>query len=132
MASSTVPTAKIDRSTCQAIAAEAMAALEAVAARHGLTVSQERGTFDPANFTFKAKFTAQTANGAPADFARNAQALGLPPGCYGTEIRHNGNRVKIVGFELRRRKYPVLVELEDGAKRLITLDGARGGLALAS
>jgi hypothetical protein len=121
----------IDRQSCSIISDEAMEALAVVADKHALTLTRKAGSFDPFNFTFKVVFTATIESGAPADFEDNALLLGLPEGCWGREIRHRGETVKIRGFEMRRPKYPVIVKRPNGKDLLLTVDGVRGQLALA-
>jgi hypothetical protein len=122
---------KIDPKACVIIGDDALAALATVAEKHGLTLTRESGRYDDSNFTLKVKFTVVTSDGAPADFAQNAVRLGLPEDCWGREIRYRGEKVKIVGLDMRRRKYPVVVKRPTGRNILLTVDGVRGQLALA-
>jgi hypothetical protein len=95
---------------CSEVADEALEALQAVAKQFGLTVTSERGSYS--GNEFKAKFAfavpASDGSGASADFSWKAQSVGLPADCFGaTFTNFRGETHRIMGINLRARKYPV-------------------------
>jgi hypothetical protein len=101
---------KFDRKTCRTVSADAEEALEAVAAKFGLTLKRESGRFSHDSFTAKFTFAVVAADGsgAPADFARKARMLGLPEDCYGKQFVTGTGTYEVTGLNLRAKKYPVL------------------------
>lgn len=111
---------KFDREECKAVGEAAKAALEEVAARFGLTLKQEGGRFDAAQFTPKFTFACVAEGGIPADFARNCVIFGLTKDDYGkTFTRVTGDEAKIVSIHPRRSKFPIGCEI-NGKVLLLT------------
>jgi len=101
---------KFDRPACRIIEQEAIAALQAVAALHGLTLKAKSGNFSPEAFNVTLTFSTTGAEGIPQDFARAAPAIGLKAEDFGkTFTTLSGKTFRITGINLRRRKYPVSV-----------------------
>ena len=106
----------INRKNIRTIEKDALAALEAVAAKHGLAINVVGGSFDATVYKCRLSFAVKGDNGIPADFARNAVRLGLPADCFvKTFTTFGGKSYRITGLNLRRRKYPVSAErVQDG------------------
>lgn len=109
---------KFDQATCGTVGDEAMQALAEVAEKYGLTLVRERGSFDRdgSSFTFKASFKVMTEGGQPADFAKKARRLGLPEDCWGAEVEMSEGMCRVIGINLRARKYPVLTQKLNGER----------------
>ena len=121
----TAPITAFDRATCRIISQEATAALQAVAAKYGLSVMAGSGSFSPAAFTPKFTFspmvavtaapqgtvpyvTAGSASSIPADFANKAALVGLQASDYGRTFTSQGKTFKITGINLKAHKFPIL------------------------
>lgn len=78
---------KFDRSSCKLLSADIEAALQEVAARHGLTVSDAGGSFRETEYVAKMRFSvadpAALLAGEQIEFTRNSYAFGLKPKHYG-------------------------------------------------
>jgi hypothetical protein len=101
---------EMNKSNVELLAAEARLALQVVAAKHGLTLKQERGSYDPdaGSFTGKWSFVCVSEDGIPSDFARNAALFGLKAEDYGREFSTFGGTFTLCGIKPRNRKYPIL------------------------
>lgn len=97
------------------IASEAHVALEAVAAKYGLTVDYRGGSFD--SETFRPKFEFKSADADRAAFERNAWREGLEPSDFGREIVFRGDRFRIVGINTRATRAAVVADNLDDGKR---------------
>mgnify|MGYP001569581755 CR=1 FL=1 len=110
------PITAFDRATCRLISQEATAALEAVAAKYGLSVTAGSGSFNPSAFTPKFTFspmvapaTATGTTGIPKDFADKAALVGLLPTDYGKVFTSGSSKkFKIDSINLRSTKYPIM------------------------
>ena len=89
-------------------------ALQAVADKHGLTVTVGGGSYTDHTFAPKMEFSCTTSSGAPAGFAFDAELIGIPVDCYGKTFTRAGEEYTIVGINLRARKYPVLAKTNSG------------------
>ena len=124
--------AKFDKATVRMISNEAEAALEAVAAKYGMTISRGNGRFSPDRLTVKFDFCQSSETGAPADFAQKATMLGLPEECFGAVFLSNGTRYTVTELNLRRRKYPVSGTGPKGGRYKFTADTVKRGLVRAA
>ena len=103
----------ITRQTCRLLSADTLKALEAVAQKHGLTVSMGSGRFSAGSATLKVEYTATVeadadgTPGAPVDFARHAAIIGLDDHAFGRVFTAGGVEYRVSGIRLTRRKYPV-------------------------
>ena len=105
-----MPITQINKYTVQLLAEEATEALLDIAEAHGLTLKQERGSYDPdaGSFTGKWSFVCVSEDGIPSDFARNAALFGLKAEDYGREFSTFGGTFTLCGIKPRNRKYPIL------------------------
>jgi hypothetical protein len=110
----------IDRSTAQQLSKEVEEALSAIAARHGLTLSMGGGKFSPATYMPKVTFGCVAESGVPAEFTRLCRLYGLASTDYGRVFRrNNGDLARITGIHIRRRRFPIGVEI-NGKPMLLT------------
>jgi hypothetical protein len=118
------PITKLDRNTVNQLRKPLHAALTEFATAHGLnSVSVGSITYNPVTFTAKIKFMLVDAEEvAVAEFARHAEFVGLQPGDYGRLIFVGGHQYRVVGVNLRCRKYPISVRRSDGKMFKMTLN----------
>jgi len=111
----------MDKNTAKIVQAEAVAALEAIAAKHGMTVRAHGGSLADVSMILKFEFkTADKAvldSAAKAEFENYADMFGLRPDDYGREFVANGKVYVVSGFDMKRRKYPILVTEKATGKR---------------
>lgn len=110
-----------NRTTARTLSAATLVALQAVASEHGLIVSVGSARYSDARVSIKVEFAATVAAdgegtpGAPADFARDAAAVGLDDHAFGREFVYGGESYRVTGIKRSRRKYPVTaVRVSDG------------------
>lgn len=108
------------KTTARSLGEEATRELAALCAKHGLSVSYAGGSFDGGSFTMKVKFTTEAAQSDPTlssegrYYEMMREIEGLPP--LGTVIIADGRRVKIIGYNSRAPKMPIMLEGEDGRR----------------
>jgi hypothetical protein len=109
-----------DKMTCKVLSAEIVAALEAVARKHGLTVQPGGGTIGIGgiDFTAKAIFkvtdTQSVQAAEKAEFAKYCGLYDLKPEAYGVEFDVKGVTYAVIGFA-NSAKWPVKARrLTDG------------------
>jgi hypothetical protein len=112
----------IDRKMLRSFNADALEALKAVAAKHGVTIEQKNGSFarDGSNATVKFELATVGSDGqaqtkGAQSFKQNAALFGIDPNALGTTFMHQGTEYRITGLVTRRPKYPVSAErVSDG------------------
>lgn len=112
----------IDRKFLRTFNDDAMAALERVAAEHGVRIKQMPGRFarDGSNATIKFELAAITASGEVLSpeaqaFKTHAERFGLSPSDLGGTFIHQGTQFRITGLKTRRPKFPISAErVSDG------------------
>lgn len=112
----------IDRKFLKTFNADAMKALERVAAEHGVRITQAPGRFarDGSNATIKFELAAITTSGEVLSkdaqaFKTHAERYGLSPDDLGGTFTHQGEQFRIVGLRTRRPKFPISAErVSDG------------------
>lgn len=114
---------KIDRAACRVIDAEALKALEAVAAKLGLSISKSGASFDPSGGLVNVKFTFKTEGSDEANFARYLFAVDnnygddqwLTEADYNAEITISNAQYRITGINPNRPKFRIAVtRISDG------------------
>ena len=114
----------MDRKIAKIVQDEAAAALVAIAAKHGMTVRAHGGQLADISmvlkFEFKTADTAAIADAEKAEFEACAAIFGLEAGDFGATFHANGQTYKVVGLNLKRRKYPIVVENAQGKRQLFT------------
>jgi hypothetical protein len=98
---------QFNKITCQALAREIEAALQAIATKHGLTVNSAGGTFSDVEYTSKMKFRVADAGAVESaertDFSVNCSFFGLTADHYGRQFTHKGETYKLIGFTSRAK-----------------------------
>lgn len=110
-----------DRATLRLLRVEFQAAIDAVAASHGLTAGIGNIRFEPEGTSFTTKMTVETSGAAvkkeadKADmFNIYARSSGLEASDFGKVFEYAGKTLKIVGYNTRAKKYPISVEDMNG------------------
>ena len=98
---------------------EAEQAIQKIAAEYGLTFSFNNASFNDLSVTFKAEFKVADARvlatAEQAEFAAYCRLFGLKPEHYEVPLPpHGGVPVRLIGFDLRRRKFPLKGRTADG------------------
>lgn len=105
------------------------AAVESVEKEYGVEVDFGNISYEQNKFTIKTTvFNGSAEENVKNNFFKYANLYGFEPEDLGKEFVFDKEKVKIVGFEPSRRKYPVVVEGEKGNKFLITIAGAKKAL----
>lgn len=92
--------------------------LDAISAEIGYKLTLGNASFG-ATVTFKLEAAPMDMNGdatskTAEDFKRGAYLFGLQPTDLGREFIANGARYKVTGLAIKSRRFPILVEREDG------------------
>ncbi len=98
---------QIDRATAKLLGAEIQQALEAVAEKHGLTVSVRGGKYDDTMYAPKVEFKTESAD--EDQFNLYASWYGLE-GKYGEVFNSHGRVFKIEAIAPRSPKRPIICE----------------------
>ena len=105
-----MPITSFDRKTCRALETEVIAALQAIATKHGLTIAGAGGTIGALDYTCKLRFTINDESVRVArDTANFNQFCGLynlQPFHLGTEVTIKGERYTLIGLSDRSMKFP--------------------------
>ncbi len=99
---------------------EAVALLKSLAEKHGLTIRKAGGGFDGIKATLKFEFISTSEEAEKSEFAKNCRLFNCKAEDYGRIATINGQEVTLIGFELKRRKFPVICRKKDGTKTLFT------------
>jgi hypothetical protein len=99
-------------------------ALAALGESLGLKFRTGSGTYNGANAHFKLEIEVADAaiQGAKdrEEFMRWCDSFGLRPEDHGTEFKNGIKRYRVVGIELKRRKFPIKVlSLDEGDKPVL-------------
>jgi len=129
----------IDRNFIRAFRAEAVAALQAVADKYGMSVEAEGGArFSASDLHMKFRIalrdaeTGETPNADAKNFALYASMYGLEAGDLGRTFRSAGSVYKITGINPRRPQYPISATREpDGKKFKMPAHSVKQALATA-
>lgn len=112
---------KSEANTIQTIALKAM---EDAIAKAGYSVTCKGGTFNESGvvmkFEFKSNDRDTLAAQEKAEFEKYAFMFNLEPSDHGAKFVANGETFKLVGFDMKRRKFPILVEDTHGKRRCFT------------
>lgn len=105
----------IDRQACKLIRATAETLLKPFATKEGLSVVGGNCSYTQNRCTLKLEFTLLDKSGKVVDVARQeyinfAESYGLKPEWLDRVLVLQGRPFKIVGLNMRSRKYPVVAE----------------------
>lgn len=109
---------KITRTEAQQIGADALAALEAVAAQYGITVSQKRGTYNANNFKVGFEFAVKDSSGAAKTPGRVDLERSFPQYVDAKVRLHSGEIGTVTEYHYKKRKYPFIVVAPSGTYKL--------------
>lgn len=105
---------RITRDDVKRLHAEVNAAMETIAAAHGLSYTPKGGSFSSVSFATRVEFAVRVTDaGKSLDetrFAMYALSFGLEARDYGAEFTNKGLRYKLVGIDPKRRQYPYRCE----------------------
>lgn len=117
---------KIDRVTCRVLGDDMEAALQAVAEKHGVDITQGRATYMDANATFKFEVAVLNAEGVAEtkEYTALKQAVRYTGGLElaDLDVEYNDpflpvGAFKITGFRTRARKNPFIVTVVETNKQ---------------
>ena len=104
---------EIDRGLVQDVRDEVFQALNAIAARHGLNVEQQKNvTFYSDHFSIKYIFSDATVDLARKEFENKCWQYGLSENDYGRTFVYDGKTIVIRGINTRARKYPIQYSID--------------------
>lgn len=102
---------RFDKPTCRTLAKDIEAALAEVAKKHGVTIQYAGGRFQDTSLAMKLEVKVADpevqAKAAQIEFASLAPLFRLTGAHYGREFTAQGKRYRLVGFQPRKRKYPI-------------------------
>lgn len=120
----------IDKPNLQVVRKAVEAALAAVGKELGLAFSATGGHYSNGNtgdlkleFVIAGKKAGKSAKDilGAEEWKKYAKVCGLDPKLLGTEFEYKGVTCKITGLDMRRRKYPVLVNM-GGKEKLFPVE----------
>lgn len=85
----------------------------------GIKLSNISYTADTFNAKVSGLTVAEGMSREQTEFNNHCYKYGMKPEDYKKEVVFEGDRVQIIGFELNRRKYPILVYNLDAEKKQI-------------
>ena len=110
-----------NKANLRALRVDFQSAIDAVAAKHGLTGKLGNIRFGATDFT--CKMTVETSGAAEVktnndakDFRLYAEMSGLSADDFGKEFKYSGKTLKIIGYNTRAKKYPISLEDTRGKK----------------
>jgi len=106
--------------TANSVQDEAVALLQSLAEKHGLTIRKAGGGFEGNKATLKFEFMSTSEEAEKAAFVSNCRLFNCKPEDYGRVATINGKEVTFIGFELKRRKFPIIVKDKTGKRSLYT------------
>ena len=105
----------MDRELARQLGEEVEAALQSVAAKHGMTVTCTGGTFETTGL-FKPRVEFRTGDVDRQQFLRYAAMFGLTPEHFGRTFVMDGLTYQITGLKPSAPKRPVLARRADNGK----------------
>ena len=102
--------------------------LKVFAASHGLSPTIGNASYTADDLRVQITLARVIEGGIPADFAREAKKLGLPPDLYHRTIRVNGEEYKVLEILPRGRKFSILGENDKGKRYKLSLSDVRASL----
>lgn len=116
-----------DKISIDKIHREMEAALQPVAAKHGITIVQGGGNYGDLDATLKFRLRTHSETGETQevlDFKQYAGVFGVPAAALGQTITlSDGGTYKVIGLAPRRRKFPVVIEnILTGKRKVATIE----------
>lgn len=114
---------RFDKATAKRLLDEVIAALQPLAAHHGLEIRPKGGQFRDVALTMRLEFgVQQTADGTSKDqveFEQHCSFYGLQPEHFGATFTTGTTTFRLVGFAPRRRSKPYIAERVEDGKRYV-------------
>lgn len=124
----------VTRDTAKSIQQALAKAAESAGKESGLSLTRIRASYDEQTSLVRVtiELKATDASSQRAALAAIAQQLGLTSNPYGYEFSNAGKKYRVIGYETRKRSFPVLAErVADGKRVLFPIEVLKdfGGLA---
>lgn len=101
-------------------------AVKDVEKEFGVEIEFSNISYAESQFTIKTTvFNGSVEDGKKADYMKLCGMYGLEEEDFEKWFNYKNKKTKIIGLETSRRKYPILVEDEDGKTFLMTADGVK-------
>jgi hypothetical protein len=116
----------VERSKAKLILKELEEAVKKVAEKHGMDVRVSGGRFDSNGLKPRLEFMTRDTEGRTREEREwdiYAESLGLDKSILGKQ--YNGK--KIVGLDMKKRKYPVILETRDGVRYKTSVMNVKSG-----
>lgn len=113
-----IPLSKVDD-----VKSKIMEHLEPLGAELGLSFEIGGATCDPNQMYFHSKLTVSVGNKEDQEkrqFNKYCSLFGLEPSDYGRDFRSGGRNFKLIGFNLRASKMPIIARNEQGVEYKFT------------
>lgn len=117
---------KFDKPTLNALRPEINAALQEVAAKHGITIKLGNGTYTSVSADFKVSLKVEGA--AESELDNWALFHDLPKGLFGRTFKSGGETYTISGVKPRSSKFPILATNSQGKTYKFPVETVRQGL----
>ena len=119
---------KFDKPTLRALRPELNAALAAVGAKHGISITIGNGSYTGENATFKLELALLGSDGK----AESKELVALKE-CYPELVNkqvtlNRGSTGRIIGYNPRAHQYPFLVKTVQGVYKISALQAGLPGL----
>lgn len=119
-----MPLTQFNRTNVAAIQSEILAAVAAVAAKHGIAVKPGAGKFSAKNATLKLELATLGENGQAQtreaeDFTKYAAMFGLKPEHLGKQVRLSNTPYRIIGLRMSAPKRPILLQAVGSTKMVV-------------
>jgi hypothetical protein len=103
---------KIDRQMLEQFRKDFQEAVKGLESKYGMVISLGRITYGYDEFTGKleVKSGADKDDVMKREFEKNCSYVGLDPEDYGQVFTQQGKDYKIIGLDLAKRKYPVIIQ----------------------
>jgi len=96
-----------DKKSANLLGDEAIALLKILESKYGVKIRPAGGTFAEDKFTMKVEIRLVGEGAEKAAFDANCALFHCKPEDYGRIGIINGQKIKLVGFELKRSKFPI-------------------------
>jgi hypothetical protein len=114
---------KFDKTSCRLLQDECVAALQAVAAKHGLSVQQAGGSLGDVEFKSKFLFKINdpkiVADNARAEWNKYCSYFSMQPEDFGRRFICQGKEYEVSGLDLGRRTKPIHAKRVSDGKTFI-------------
>ena len=109
----------MDRTQAKQMGDDIKNALQTIADKYEMTMEYRGGTFSDTDYKPRVTFTGKSVDGKSRqekEWDMYAEVLDLKKEWLGQVIVLSGKEMTITGLDMKKSKYPVLVEAENGSK----------------